>query len=90
MSLFARRFAVGLASVLALVAGGIARADSHESGHQLRDRAAEAREREQALAGDIAAQSGQIDSLENDIGLLRNDVEEEGGGGLTTIIDVSI
>jgi murein DD-endopeptidase MepM/ murein hydrolase activator NlpD len=73
MSRCVRRFIIGLASFLTL-AGGIARADSHQSSHQLRDRAAEARAQEQAIAGDIAAQSGQIDSLESDIGALRHEV----------------
>lgn len=74
MSPRARRFAIGLAAALALAAGGIARADSHQSSDQLWDRAAEARQQEQALTGDIAAQSEQIDSLESDIGVLRGEV----------------
>lgn len=74
MSRSAYRLTVGLVAALALAGGGIARADSHQSSHQLRDRAAGARAQEQALAGDIAAQSGQIDALESDIGVLRTEV----------------
>lgn len=74
MSRSASRLTVGLIAALALAGGGIARADSHQSSHQLRDRAAGARAQEQALAGDIAAQSGQIDALESDIGVLRTEV----------------
>lgn len=58
-----------LAAVLvaATAVAGIARADSHDPSGA-RDRAAEARAREQALAADIAAQSREIDSVEADIG----------------------
>ena len=73
-SLPTRRFTVAIATVLVLAAGGIARADSHQGSRELRDRAAEARAQEQALSGDIAAQSEQIDRLESDIGLLAGEV----------------
>jgi murein DD-endopeptidase MepM/ murein hydrolase activator NlpD len=70
----ARRFAVAVATVLVLAAGGIARADSHQGSHELRDRAADARAQEQALTGDIAAQSEQIDGIETDISVLGDEV----------------
>ena len=74
MSLPPSRLTVGMIAALALAGGGIARADSHQSSQQLRDRAADARAQEQALAGDISAQSGQIDALESDIAVLRSEV----------------
>lgn len=66
--------AEAIVAALALAGGGIARADSHQSSHELRDRAGEARAQEQALAGDIAAQSERIDTLESDIGVVRSEV----------------
>lgn len=69
-----RRGAVALAAMLALAAGGIARADSHVSSQDLRDRAADARAQEQTLAGDIAVKSQQIDALESVIDLIGDDV----------------
>ena len=66
--------AVIVAILCVLAAGGVARADSHASSHELRDRAAAARAQELALSGDIAAQSQQIDRLETDIGLLGGEV----------------
>jgi murein DD-endopeptidase MepM/ murein hydrolase activator NlpD len=69
--------------VLALVfATGVAAAattSSHDLEHQAddaRSRAADARQQEQALAGDIAAQSERIDELEADIGSLQGEVGE--------------
>lgn len=62
---------------LAIGVAGIARAESHDLQHQLSDagaRAAEAQAREEALAGDIAAQSEQIDAVERQIGGLRSEV----------------
>ena len=70
----ARRIASAAATFVVLAAGGIARADSHQGSHELRDRAAEARAQEQALSGDITAQSEQIDRLESDIGVLGGEV----------------
>jgi murein DD-endopeptidase MepM/ murein hydrolase activator NlpD len=66
-----------LAVLLAVGLAGIARAESHDLDHQLSDaraRATEARAREQALAGDVAAQSEQIDAVESQIGDLRTEV----------------
>ena len=68
---------VVLAALLAIGVAGIARAGSHDLQHQLTDakrRAAEARVREQALAGDVAAQSEQIDVVESQIGGLQSEV----------------
>lgn len=69
--------------VLALVAVGIARADSHRSSHDLghqaedaRSKAAEAREQERALAGDIAAQSERMNVVESEIGGLRSELAQ--------------
>lgn len=63
---------------LALGTVEIERADaessSHDLSHQAEDaktRAAEARAQEQALAGDIAAQSERIDAVEGEVGVLR-------------------
>lgn len=64
-------------ALLAIGAAGIARAGSHDRQQQLSDaktRAAEARVREQALAGDVAAQSEQIDIVESQIGGLQSEV----------------
>jgi murein DD-endopeptidase MepM/ murein hydrolase activator NlpD len=73
---FAHRFAVAVAIVLVFAAGGSASADSHQGSHELRDRAAGARAEEQTLAGDIAAQSEQIDQLESAIGDLSDEVAQ--------------
>lgn len=54
-------------------AAGLARADSHDVAGA-RDRAADARTREQALAAEIAAQSREIDSVEGEIGGMRGEV----------------
>ena len=69
--------------VLALAPVGIARADSHRSSHDLvhqaddaRARAADAREQERALAGDVAAQSERIDLVESEIGGLRGELAQ--------------
>lgn len=69
----ARLLVPGALAVLALT-GGSASASSHQSSHELRDRAAGARAQEDALTGDIAAQSEQIDALERDIGVLGEEV----------------
>ena len=64
-------------ALLAIGAAGIARAGSHDRQQQLsyaKTRAAEARVREQALAGDVAAQSEQIDIVESQIGGLQSEV----------------
>lgn len=56
---------------------GIARAESYDLQHQLSDaraRAGEARAREEALAGDVAAQSEQIDVVESQIGGLQSEL----------------
>src|SRR5512134_2912573 len=73
---FAYRFAVAVAIALVFAAGGSASADSHRSSHELRDRAAGARAEEQTLAGDIAAQSEQIDQVESAIGDLSDEVAQ--------------
>lgn len=52
--------------VLALAVVGIARADTQRA-EEMRSKAAEARQQEQALAGDIAAQSERIDAVEGEI-----------------------
>jgi len=71
---------VGLVVCLGLLAIGaaeIARAESHDLQQQLSDartRAGDARAREQALAGDVAAQSEQIDTVESQIGGLQSEV----------------
>lgn len=71
---------VGLLLSVASVAigvAGIARAGGHDLQHQLSDaktRAAEARTQEEALAGDIAAQSEQIDAVESTIGGLQSEL----------------
>lgn len=68
---------VVLVTLLAVGVTGIARAGSHDRQQQLSDaktRAAEARVREQALAGDVAAQSEQIDIVESQISGLQNEV----------------
>lgn len=75
MSVRVRRLSIGLAALLALGVGASARAGSHDSSGQLRDRAAAARAQEQSLAGDIATQSTEIDRLESDIAVLREDVD---------------
>jgi len=65
------------AALLAIGVAGVARAESHDLEHQLSDartRAAERRTREQALAGDVAAQSEQIDAVEGQIGGLQSEV----------------
>lgn len=65
-----------------MLATGVASAatnSSHDLEHQAddaRSRAADARLQEQALAGDIAAQSDRIDVLEADIGSLQGEVAE--------------
>ena len=66
-----RTFAL-LAAVLALV--GVAGAATHDGADDARSRAAEARQQEQALAGDIAVQSERIDVLEADIGALQHEL----------------
>jgi len=70
---------VGLAFALA----GLAHAQTTKSRHDLehgaseaRSRAAEARADEQALAGDIAAQSERIDAVESDIGGLGGELAQ--------------
>lgn len=67
--------------LLALVAVGGARADSHRTRDELRHgaeaargKAAEARAQEQALAGDVAAQSERIDRVESAIGELGSEL----------------
>lgn len=62
---------------LGISVAGIARAESHDLQHQLSDAragAAEARAREEALAGDVAAQSEQIDAVESRIGGLQSEL----------------
>ena len=67
------RLAAVAVVVLALVAVGVASATGHRSGdlqqqaEDARSRAAQARQQEEALAGDIAAKSQLIDSVERDI-----------------------
>ncbi len=70
----ARRVVLAVAVVLVLTAGGIARAGSHQGSQELRDRAADARAQEEALTGDIAAQSEQIDGIERDLSVLGDEV----------------
>lgn len=74
MASFSKRlWSLGLVTLAATALVGLARADSHDlSG--ARERAADARAEEQALAGDIAAQSRKIDTVEEDIGGLRAEV----------------
>ena len=73
--------AAAVALVLALAAVGIARADGHQSSDDLqheaddaRSNAAQARQQQEALAGDVAAQSRLIDGVEG----------EKHGGGIAT------
>jgi murein DD-endopeptidase MepM/ murein hydrolase activator NlpD len=68
---------------LALAVVGIERADagqsSHNLGHQAEDaktKAAEARAQEQALAGDIAAQSERIGAVEGEVRLVSSELAE--------------
>jgi len=61
--------------VLALAAVGIARAGA-QGAEEVRSKAAEAREQEQALAGDIAAQSERIDVVEGEIGGLEAELAQ--------------
>jgi murein DD-endopeptidase MepM/ murein hydrolase activator NlpD len=69
-----RRAASLILTVLCAAATvGLARADSHDVAGA-KDRAAEAREREQTLAAEIASQSGEIDAVEGEIGALQTEL----------------
>jgi murein DD-endopeptidase MepM/ murein hydrolase activator NlpD len=74
-----RRVAISPLRALAVVAGvlalvGVAGAATQDRADDARSRAAEARQQEQALAGDIAVQSERIDVLEADIGALQHEL----------------
>jgi murein DD-endopeptidase MepM/ murein hydrolase activator NlpD len=74
-----RRVAISPLRALAVVAGvlalvGVAGAATQDRADDARSRAAEARQQEQALAGDIAVQSERIDALEADIGALQHEL----------------
>jgi murein DD-endopeptidase MepM/ murein hydrolase activator NlpD len=74
-----RRVAISPLRALAVVAGvlalvGVAGAATQDRADDARSRAAEARQQEQALAGDIAVQSERIDVLEADIGGLQHEL----------------
>ena len=81
---FACRAALAVALLLLpLAAVGIERADAGQSGDSLehraedaRTRAAEARAQEQALAGDIAAQSERIDEAESDMSAVGSELAQ--------------
>jgi murein DD-endopeptidase MepM/ murein hydrolase activator NlpD len=83
-SILSRSAAVAAALLtLGLAAVGIERANAGQSSHNLehqaedaKTKAAEARAQEQALAGDIAAQSERIDTVESDLGTLRNELTQ--------------
>lgn len=80
---FARSTTVAAALLSLALAVGIARADARPSSHNLehqaedaKTKAAEARAQEQALAGDIAAQSERIDAVERDVGAVRSELTQ--------------
>ena len=83
ISVLTRLAPISTAVAVAFALGGLAHAQSAKSPHDLehgaaeaRSRAAEARADEQALAGDISAQSDRIDAVEGDIGGLSGELAE--------------